>query len=258
MQMKSVHSADPSSKGIVGSTRKHIISRLNKAVAHASMLVSVFEGDEPKQLDLLEARGYVASLTGAYWMEKQRWEQCLEQYALAKVVYGVLGNKSPQRTVLRDFVEGTIVPGLRYAAYQLQVPRTTSLDALAVRNFPQDVRAEVLAADPECLNETAEATATTAETTQATTSGVEAPRTLTWRNRTITIEDSSISLALGAAYAAAAELTSYLQKNQGTPTTSSSTSHLSGLYDRVIGASQDAVDATKTAIEELTAEGVDQ
>lgn len=254
MQMKSVHSADPSSKGIVGSTRKHIISRLHKAVTYAQQLIPLFEAGSA--LDLLEVRGYVASLLGAYWMEKQRWDQCLQQYSLAQVIYTVLGNKNPQRTAVRDIVEGTIVPGLRYAAYQLQIPRTTSLDTLAVQNFPQERKAEIEAIDPTCLSEpSTSATAAATATTQLSSSGIEYPREITWRNRTVKIEDSSISLSLGAAAAAEAELTSTLQSAS---TQKVSSARKAAWYDRVIISSQDAVDATKTAIEELTAEGVNQ
>ncbi|KAI5287260.1 hypothetical protein KEM54_006119 [Ascosphaera aggregata] len=253
MQMKSVHSADPSSKGIVGSTRRHIISRLHKAVTHAQQLIPLFESGT--KLDLLEVRGYVASLQGAYWMEKQRWDQCLQQYSLAHIIYTVLGNRNPQRTAIPDLVEGTIVPGLRYAAYQLQIPRTTSLDTLAKQHFPQETRNEIEAIGSTFFSESN--APTVVATSQNTASRFDCPRAITWRNRTVKIEDSNISLSLGAIAAAEAELTSYLKS---TSTSDDATNHTrrATWYDRVIICSQDAVDATKVAIEELTAEGVDQ
>ncbi|WEW57305.1 signal recognition particle subunit srp68 [Emydomyces testavorans] len=254
MHMRSVHSADPSRKGIAGSTRRHIISRLNKATTYAKELVRLLE-DQPttgtSSIDLLEARAYLASLCATFWMEKQRWEQCLRQNSLARVIYTAVQRKT-DREVFRDLLSGTIDPGIRYAAYQLQIPRSTPLNTISIQHFPGDakVRAEVEAVDPESLCEKGgENTATADRSSQ------DLPETITWRSRTVKLEDASIAQALGAAAAAESQLSTWMSSPIGQ---NASHKEKAANYDNVIIASQDAVDATKTAIDELSNEGVDQ
>lgn len=253
MHMKSVHSADPSAKGIVGATRRHIITRLNKATGYAKQLVLVLQDHETSHasnVDLLEARAYLASLSGALWMEKQRWEESLREYATARVIYTALGQKV-RKDAFRDLLSGTIDPSLRYAAYQLKLPRTLSLPSLAVKYFPPDadLRSEVERIDPACLAEEGAGAKRTAD------GGVQQlPESITWRSRTVPIEDASISQALGAVSAAESHLSSWLAGPDGK---SASSKDKAAAYDNVISASQDAVDATKTAIDELIGEGVD-
>ncbi|KAI5287660.1 hypothetical protein KEM52_001477 [Ascosphaera acerosa] len=253
--MKSVHAADPSSKGVVGSTRRHIISRLHKAVQHAQRLLPLLQGraDAARSLAVLEVRGYIASLQGPYYMEKQCWDQCLQQYALAHVAFNILARKQPQRTALSDLLEGTVIP------------RTTALDGLAVRNVPDDVRADVEAADPSIFaagagvgagaHTTITSSASPSQPTLTTPSGDQCPTEITWCARTVKLEDSAIALALGAVAAAEAELQARFAAPEAAAAPSS---RKAAWYDPVIIRSQDAVDATKTAIDELTAEGVDQ
>lgn len=255
MHMKSTHSADPSTKGIVGSARRHIISRLNKATIYARQLVSVLQdpsASSASNIDLLEARGYLASLLGAFWMEKKRWDMCLKQYSLAKVIYGALSTKAKRET-FRDLLSTTIDPGLRYAAYQLKLPRSAALESIAIKNIPSDaaVRGEVTAIDPDCLTERG------SDSQQTTEGGAvsDIPQSITWRSRTVALEDAAISQALAAASLAESQLSSWLSSPAGQ---SSSLTEKAANYDNVIIASQDAVDATKTAIDELSAEGVDQ
>ncbi|EEH16358.1 hypothetical protein PABG_06445 [Paracoccidioides brasiliensis Pb03] len=254
MHMKSTHSADPSTRGITGSARRHIITRLNKATIYAKQLVSVLQDpsiSSASSIDILEARGYLASLLGALWMEKKRWDLCLEQYSLAKVIYGALSTKAKRET-FRDLLSTTIDPGLRYAAYQLKLPRCASLESIAIKNMPSDsrVRDEVKSIDPNCL---AEPGADSKRTTTGTVQDI--PQTITWRSRTVNLEDAVISQALAAASAAESQLSSWLSSPAGQ---SASLSEKAAHYDNVIIASQDAVDATKTAIDELSAEGIDQ
>ncbi|OAX85086.1 hypothetical protein ACJ72_00529 [Emergomyces africanus] len=255
MHMKSTHSADPSTKGIIGSARRHIISRLNKATLYARQLVSVLQDlstSAASNIDLLEARGYLASLLGAFWMEKKRWDQCLQQYSVAKVIYSALSTKAKRET-FRDLLSTTIDPGLRYAAYQLKLPRSATLDSIAIKNIPSDtvVRGEVTALDPDCLTEGGSGSQ------QAADGGAvqDIPQSITWRSRTVALEDATISQALAAASLAESQLSSWLSSPAGQ---SSSPSEKAANYDNAIIASQDAVDATKTAIDELSAEGIDQ
>lgn len=250
MQMKSAHSASASSKGITGSTRTHIITRLNKAVVYARQLVHILENiGSSVPVDILEAHGYLASLQGTYYMEKRHWDLCLDQYSTAKVIYDALG-KQAQEEAFRDFLANTIDPGLRYAAYQLKLPRTTSLDAVAIRHFSSEprLRSLVQAIDENCLSEN------TSTSTQIINGTVrDLPQEISWRGRTVKIEDAAISQALAKASLAESDLLSWFS---GSGETSAETK--GAKYDEVIMASQDALDATKSAIEELTSEGIEQ
>ncbi|KAL1957455.1 hypothetical protein VTO42DRAFT_6023 [Malbranchea cinnamomea] len=252
MHMKSVHSTDPSAKGIAGSTRRHIISRLNKAVTYARQLVESLQDRETSHAsltDLLEARAYMASLLGAFWMEKGRWSDCLVQYSMARVIYAALEKRASRQT-LRDILSSTVDPSIRYAAYQLKLPRSTPLPSIAVNYFPaeSEARREVEIVDAECLKEPE-------SEDRMEVDGTSENRTISWRSRTVPIEDASIAQALGATSAAEAQLTTWLSSSEGR---SSTAKDIAANYDNVIIASQDAVDATKTAIDEFLGEGVDQ
>ncbi|OKL59498.1 hypothetical protein UA08_05406 [Talaromyces atroroseus] len=252
MHMKAVHSADPSAKGVIGPTRRHIISRLNKASKYAERLVSTLQDQSissASDIDLLEARAYLALLLGGLYMEKQNWDQCLQQFSLARIIYTALGQKE-RREAYRDLISATIDPSLRYAAYQLKLSRNKPLPSLAIEYFPgnSDVRAELEKVDPKCLIEDAEGT------TRLADGEVEKlPETITWSSRAVPIEDASIAQTLAAATAAESKLASFLSGR-----TSASPRDKAAAYDNVILASQEIVDATKTAIDDLVNEGVDR
>ncbi|PWY82945.1 hypothetical protein BO70DRAFT_361862 [Aspergillus heteromorphus CBS 117.55] len=253
MQMKTNHSADPSAKGITGATRSHIISRLQKATTYAKQLVSVLEKQEisgAADTDILEARAYLASLLGAMYLEKRKWEQCLQSYSISRVIYAALGQQV-KKDAFRDLLSGTVDPSLRYAAYQLKLPRSRPIPSLAISYFPSDVtiRSEVEKLDPSCLKEEAAGTRRTAEGEVQ-----QLPETITWRSHTVNLEDAAISQALAAAAAAESRLSQWLAESTGK---SASSKDKAAAYDNVIIASQDAVDATKSAIDDLAGEGVD-
>ena len=66
MYMKSAHSTD--TKGITGSTRSHIISRLHKAVKTVQDLLNALDDRTTtgaSDTDILETRAYAMSLAGA-------------------------------------------------------------------------------------------------------------------------------------------------------------------------------------------------
>ncbi|KAJ5579232.1 hypothetical protein N7450_008099 [Penicillium hetheringtonii] len=252
MHMKSTHSADPDAKGITGATRRHIISRLNKAQGYAQHLVSLLHEQSASgasDIDILEARAYFATISGALWLEKRRWEQCLHDYAIARVIYTALGQKV-KKDAFRDLLTGTVDPSLRYAAYQMKLPRSKPTSSLAIEYFPSDstIRSEVEKLDPSCLAEEAAGTRRTAEGEVQ-----KLPESVTWRSRTVPLDDASISQALAAASAAEARLSAWLV-GEGK---SASAKDQAAAYDNVIIASQDAVDATKTALDDLASEGVD-
>ncbi|KAJ5678815.1 hypothetical protein N7462_007059 [Penicillium macrosclerotiorum] len=252
MHMKSTHSADPSAKGISGAARRHIISRLNKATGYAQHLVTLLHEQSAtgaSDSDILEARAYLATISGALCLEKRKWEQCLHDYAIARVIYTALGQRA-KKDAFRDLLSGTVDPSLRYAAYQMKLPRSKPTSSLALEFFPSDsdIRAEVEKIDPNCLAEEAAGTRRTAEGEVQ-----KLPESVTWRSRTVPLDDASISQALAAASAAEAGLTAWLADAGKSATAKDQ----AAAYDNVIIASQDAVDATKTAIDDLTSEGVD-
>lgn len=254
MHMKASHSADPSGSGIVGPTRRHIITRLNKASGYAKQLVALLQDQaisHATDVDLLEARGYLAMLLGALFMERRKWEQCLQSYSEARIIYSALSQKE-KNEAYRDLTSATIDPSLRYAAYQLKLPRTKPLPSLAIEHFPSDpdVRAEVEKFDSKCL------TADVAGMTKVADGEVQQlPDNITWRSHSVPIADASIAQALAAASAAESHLSAWLSD---VTNLSASPKEKAAAYDSVILASQDAVDATKTALDELTGEGVDR
>lgn len=253
MHMKSTHSADPSAKGISGAARRHIISRLNKAAGYADHLVALLQ-DQPtsgaSNTDILEARAYLASLSGGLQMEKHQWEQCLQKFAVVRVIYTAL-SQDAKKGAFRDLLSGTVDPSLRYAAYQMKLPRSRTIPSLAVEFFPSDsnLRSEVEKVDPSCLTEETAGTRRTAEGEVQ-----KLPDSVSWRSRTVALEDASIAQGLAATAAAESLLTSWLANSTGRD---ASAKDKASAYDNVISASQDAVDATKTAIDDLSSEGVD-
>ncbi|KAL4881257.1 hypothetical protein BJY04DRAFT_189459 [Aspergillus karnatakaensis] len=253
MHMKSTHSADPSAKGITGASRRHIISRLNKAAGYANQLVGLLEdkgASNATDTDILEARAYVNSLLGASSLEKRSWEQCVRNYSVSRVIYTAL-SQAARKDAFRDLLSGNIDPSLRYAAYQMKLPRSTPIPSLAIEYFPADasIRSEVEKADPNCLKEDAAGTRRTADGDVQ-----QLPGNITWRSRTVNIEDATISQALAAASAEESQLAAWLNTSEGS---SASAKDKAAAYDNVIIASQDAVDATKTTIDDLAGEGVD-
>ncbi|KAJ5678278.1 uncharacterized protein N7477_003911 [Penicillium maclennaniae] len=251
MHMKSTHSADPSAKGISGAARRHIISRLNKATGYAKHLVSLLHEQSSSgasDLDILEARAYLATISGALWLEKRKWEQCLHDYAIARVIYTALSQRV-KKGAFRDLLTGTVDPSMRYAAYQMKLPRSKPTSSLAIEYFPSDsdIRSEVEKVDPSCLAQEPAGTRRTAEGEVQ-----KLPESVTWRSRTVALDDASISQALAAASAAETGLAAWLA-SEGE---SAAAKDQAAAYDSVIIASQDAVDATKTAIDDLTSEGM--
>jgi signal recognition particle subunit SRP68 len=250
--MKSTHSADPSAKGISGAARRHIISRLNKATGYAQHLVTLLH-EQPlsgaSDIDILETRAYLAMISGSLWLEKRKWEQCLRDFSVARVIYTALGQRV-KKDAFRDLLSGTVDPSMRYAAYQMKLPRSKPTSSLSIEFFPSDseIRAEVEKIAPSCLAEEAAGTRRTAEGEVQ-----ELPQSVTWRSRTVPLEDASISQSLAAASAAEGRLTSWLAGAGKSATDKEK----AAAYDNVIIASQDAVDATKTAIDDLANEGVD-
>ena len=255
MHMKSTHSADSADKAISGSTRQHILSRLHRASTYAQHLLQLLKdqaGSGATREDLLEARAYHISLRGAVEFEKNSWQRCLQAYSESRFLYSFLaksGNVKRDDT-FKEFLSTTIDPSIRYAAYQSKLPRTTSIDAIVARYVPQDENEYVqgiLREDPDVLSP---------GRSGQKKGGGEAqnvPKTIQWRSREVHLEDASTAQALAAVAAAESKLSSFLSSNADLDPRARASA-----YDEVLIPSQDAVDATKTAIDELSGEGVPQ
>ena len=247
MSLKASHTADQ--KGIVGRTRSHIISRLHKAAHSADQLVEALSQADisgASTTDILEAKAYAAMIHGATLFEKQSWEPCLRYYSTCRIIYTALST-STKGDIFTDLLSETIDPSIRYAAYRLKTPRTIPIPIIARKAFPQSDSAlvgEINNIDSSILKQGEKDSAKGAES---------APTTLTWRNREVKIEDAQIALAWASVDEAKSRLSQKLESlEEGNPF------EVAAAYDEILSASQDAVDATKQAIDELRAEGVGQ
>lgn len=248
--MREVHSADK--QGITGSTRSHIISRLHKSTTYARHLLEILceqSKTGASSEDVLEARAYAASLAGSRDFERQNWEECVKNYSEARIIYSALAT-STKKDMFKDLLSDPVDPSIRYGAYQMRLPRTVAIPTIARKYFPREDKklvSEVEKLDPDVLNE---------QPTRATTAASETgdvPKTITWRSRTVDIEDAAIASALASVKAAAKKLSETLAS-----VTAVQAKERASAYDDILIASQDAVDATKHAIDELVGEGVGQ
>ncbi|OCK82371.1 hypothetical protein K432DRAFT_391323 [Lepidopterella palustris CBS 459.81] len=266
MYMKASHAEDNANKGITGSTRRHIISRLHKATKYAEELVELLSdtaASGASDIDVLEAQAYAYSLSGAEELEKQsegiksseaspqRWVKCLTDYSAARVIYNSL-MKTTKKDLFKEILASTTDPSIRYVAYQHRLPRTVAVFTVSKRFFPRKnsnlVQAvERLDADALVLEDSAPTGAEPSESSNI-------PNTITWRNRTANIADAAIGQALASVNAASAQLSAYLS-SCGPSTLAKDKA---AAYDDVLIASQDAADATRRAIDELEKEGVDE
>ncbi|KAB8303472.1 hypothetical protein EYC80_004890 [Monilinia laxa] len=249
MSMKELHSAD--TKGITGSTRSHIISRLHKSTIYANDLFQLLSDKattNANDVDILEARAYAASLAGAREFEKQSWDACVKSYSEARIIYTAL-SKDTKTDLFKDLLTDPVDPSIRYGAYKMGMPRTLAIPVIARKNFPSDPKliSQVEELDPYCLKD---------ETTITKIDSVESgdtPKTITWRSRTVDLEDAAIATALGSVKSASLKLAEVLSSE-----TVKNPKDRGSAYDEILIASQDVVDATKHAIDELVSEGVGQ
>lgn len=251
MAIKASHSAD--TKGISGKTRSHIVSRLEKGAKTAENLVAALSQSDvsgARETDILEARAYAALLRGAELFEKQSWDTCLKNYSTARIIYIALST-SAKGDIFKDLVSETIDPSIRYAAYQLKIPRTQPIPAIARKAFPHsdsDLVVSINKLNPNVLEHGDQE-----DPKQGFSGGDSAPTTLTWRAREVKIEDAAIAMAWAAVDAARSKLADELASSATCPPRDQAAA-----YDDILIATQDAVDATKQAIDELKGEGVPQ
>ena len=270
MAMKAAHASGK--KGITGHTRSHIVSRLDKAAKYAAHLSDVLQDDASgaSDGDRLEARAYAALLRGAAAFEKQAWELCLANYAAVWAIYSALSAAAPARAdVFRDLLADTLEPSLRYAAYQLKMPRSKPIPIIArealasATNVAATPDTAVLVSsvnkiDPSILQPKTAATGDDGVDGSGSGSGsgsvVASTRTLTWRSREVKIEDATIASAWAALDLAKTRLEAKLVAGGARMTPKDK----AAAYDDVLTVSQDAVDATKAAIDDLRSEGLPQ
>jgi signal recognition particle subunit SRP68 len=248
MSMREVHSTEK--KGITGSTRSHIISRLQKASTYADSLFKLLSDQTATGAtveDVLEARAYAASLTGAREFEKQSWEACVKSYSEARIIYSALAT-STKSDIFKDLLADPVDQSIRYGAYQMRMPRTIAIPTIARKFFPRsesELVAQVENLDPDVLSDAPKA--------KTTTEAGAAPKSISWRSRTVDLEDAAIATALASVNKAEKKLS----ENLASVSTTQPKDRASA-YDDILIASQDAVDATKHAIDELAGEGVGQ
>lgn len=254
MHMKTARSTGTSTQGIAASARKHIISRLTKAHSLAKELLGALSdqgSSGSSEVDVLEARAYAASIEGSRQFERQRWTECLVAYSEARVIYAALLS-CDKKEAFKDTLASVVDPSLRYAAYKSQIPRSRPVAAIARNYFPRsdaDLVLLITKKDAELLRD---------EPASSTASSIReqdrVPKTITWRTRTVPLEDAAISIALASVEAASIKLSTALSSDARTIPRKDK----AAAYDEVLIASQDAVDATKHAIDELVSEGVGQ
>ena len=249
-----MHSAGSTGKNISGSTRTHIISRLAKADRVATRLCSLLQDHHVGACaqDVFEACAYYFLMSGALSFEKQSWESCVRVYSEAHLIYTALAKSiDPKRDDLyREILSSTVDPSVRYAAYQLRLPRTLSIDTIVARYVSKEspYLQKLLQIDPDLLSED--------NINGQKKSGNETedlPKTITWRSRTVKLEDAAIAQALASVSIAEQRLSALLSSERGMDGKDKASA-----YDDVLLPSQDAVDATKTVIDELATDGVSQ
>ncbi|KAF3768011.1 hypothetical protein M406DRAFT_289296 [Cryphonectria parasitica EP155] len=229
-------------------TRSQVISKLVQATKIVEKLVATLTDKESgaNSADVLSAWAYAAVLKGDSSFRGKKWQQCLESYSIAKIIYTALPTAALEGNTFKDYVSDSVDTPLRFAQRQLDIPTTLSILALAKKHFPQSDDALVSRVDdvaPTFLKED--------EDTTMTDGG--ALRFTTWRGRKVPVEDAEIALKLEALEGATAELSQKLGASSDLRPNSKAEA-----YDAVLEISNDAVDATQQAIDELKEQGVAQ
>lgn len=258
MAMKATGTEDGS--GLPGPTRRHIADRLWKAAKYANQLAELLENrgtTKSSDLDILEARAYAYSLTGAELFEKhaagsrssdveaqrQKWRSCLESYSAARVIYAVL-LKSTRQELFKEHVASTIDPSIRFAAYQSHIPRTVPAVTVSRKCFPtdeEDLIDSIEALDPAAFDDKKAA---------GRDGGADIPNSITWRSRKANIVDASIAQALASVSTESKRLAGALN--------SEDTKDKAAAYDPILVAAQDAADATRHAIDDHEKEKISE
>ncbi|CAN8103162.1 unnamed protein product [Discula destructiva] len=230
-------------------TRKQVVSKLVQATKTVEKLVAVLADSQSgaTSTDVLSAWAYGAVLKGDASFRSKKWQQCLESYATAKIIYTILPATAVEGNIFKDYVCDSVDTPLRYAQRQLDIPTSLSILALSKKHFPQSDEALVARVEevaPGFLKEEEEDTAMT---------DGGALKTVTWRSRKVPVEDAEIALKLDSLETAAAELSLKLGSSSDLRPNNKAEA-----YDAVLEISNDAVDATQQVIDELKEQGVAQ
>lgn len=272
MAMKAVRGEGE--QDITGSTRRHLLSRLQKATNHACHLTTLLSDEQANskasKTDLLEAQAYAATLAGALEFEKHAtqppssdgstqkasWELCLKHFSVAHIVYSALLHTT-KAEVFKEVLSSTVDPSIRYAAYQSRLSRTIPITQIAKQRFPRSDSTLVTAVEavhPEAL--ALEQAQAKLESNDGAVKDI--PTSITWRGRSALIADASIGQALATTSLAIDKLSSTVSSMTTGTVGPHTPKVLAAAYDPVLNCAQDAVDAVRRAIAELTREGVSE
>ena len=232
-----------------------MLSRLRKAKRNAYQLVDLLNSDNSDYSptrNLVEARSYWSMLEGTLAFEAQKWTICLQAFSASYQIYAKLAKPvvAGQDDPFRDLLTSTIEPSIRYAAYQLKIPRTQSIEAISNQFQPQD--ASALQTQLDAVGETSAKGGKKAGVDLGY-DAKDVPSSINWRTRTVKLEDANIAQALASVSAAERRLSAKIASAK-----SMASKDKAVAYDAVLIPSQDAVDATKIAIDELTNDGISQ
>ncbi|KAL7796567.1 hypothetical protein V8C37DRAFT_351038 [Trichoderma ceciliae] len=250
MSIKAAHANDQ--KGIAGRAQSHIVSRLEKAARNAELVARLLSQSDvagAATTDVLEAQAYASLIRGAMQFEKHSWKACLRSYATTYIIYNALTTAS-KSDIFKDLLSETVEPSIRFAAYQLKTPRTVSVATLARNAFPRSddtLVQEINRIDAAILAEAQP------ESTDGIAGSETAPQTLTWRAHEVQIEDAQIATSWSTVSDAKERLSQTVAKSQD-----KGLHEVAAAYDEILISTQDAVDATKQAIDDLKGDGVGQ
>ena len=255
MHMKVVHGAESGDRSLPSTTRRQITSRLQKASNNAGHMLDVLmdEASGASSEAAVHGRAYHNLLCGAVAFEKRHWHDSLQYYSKARILYGYLvpERESRSNSPTLDLSGSYVEPSLRYAAYKLGVPRSTSIETIVKDHISQEEDQLMGKALESFLS--ARVSPVVGPETVGQTGTVELPHTIQWRSRIVKLEDAATAYALAVAAVAEERLLSFLMSSP-----EPSRSQKAAAYDELLIASQDAVDATKTAIDELSGDAVSQ
>ena len=165
--------------------KRHIARRLKKAIGYAELLSQLLESElvNADTQSQLEAKAYVATLSGQSAFERKQWDIALHQYGIAKSILDVFISQSndTNRAIYKE--AGTSVdPGLRYCAYQLGLQD----DIVTIAH-------NRIASDTNLINQLKELKPGFLHDRQTTNLGV---KSIQWRSRTASLEHPEIIVSL--------------------------------------------------------------
>ena len=145
---------DDSAAGMTGSTRKQVLSRLDKAYRYAKQLSALLldqSGSKATDNDVAEVLAYTYMLAGAEEFEKQsgglrskdeqsqkeRWHKCLVNFSAARMMYDSL-YQATGKDIFKEALSALVDPSVRYVAYQFRRQRNTGVEEVVKRFLPSD------------------------------------------------------------------------------------------------------------------------